>query len=107
MHHALTSYHGNGRLPARRGLEMSRLIWVALGVLLGVAGSMAAFILSTRLGLEDSVAANTIFSAVVALLAFYIASFCVPGFLAAAQMAQSNRRLPSVVQAGRQDPIDP
>jgi len=107
MYQAIAPYHGKGRFRALRGLEMRGLVWIALGALLAVAGSTAAFGLAARFGLDDSVAASSIFAAVVGLLSFYVASFCIPACMAAWQMAATNRRMAPMVRAAAQVPIEP
>jgi hypothetical protein len=107
MYQAISPCQGKGRFRALRGLEMRGLVWIALGVLLGMAGSMAAFAFSTRFGLDDSVAASTVFAGVAALLGFYVASFCLPACLAAIQMAATNRRLAPMLRAAAQAPLQP
>jgi hypothetical protein len=107
MYQAIAQHHGKGRFRALRGLDMRGLVWIALGALLGLAASTAAWALTARFGLDDSAAASTIFAAVVALLTFYVASFCVPACIAALQIAATNRRLVPMLRAAAQVPIEP
>jgi hypothetical protein len=107
MYQAISPYQGKGRFRALRGLEMRGLVWIALGVLVGLAASTAAFALSPRFGLDDSAAARAIFASVAALLAFYVASFCLPGCLAALQLAATNRRLAPMMRAAAHTPLAP
>ena len=104
MHHIISRYHMRKRF---RGLDMSRLGWVALGTLVGIGGSVLAWNSAERFGLADSMAATTIFAAVAGLVAFYIASFCASGLLATVQMAATNRRLAIIVRSAVQVPIEP